>query len=33
MKLEAKDVLPNTHRTQAAERVENVVLVLGDLDL
>jgi len=32
-KLEPKDVLPNTNRTQAAERAENAVFVHGDLDL
>jgi len=31
--LEAKDVLPNINRTQAAERAENAVFVPGDLDL
>jgi len=29
-KLEAKDVLPNVNRTQAAERAENAVFVPGD---
>jgi len=32
-KLEAKDVLPNINRTQAAEGLKNVVFVPGDLDL
>jgi len=32
LKLEAKDVLPNINRTQAAERAENGIFVSGDLD-
>jgi len=32
-KLEAKYVLPNINRTQAAERAENAFFVPGDLDL
>jgi len=32
-KLQAKDVLPNTNCSQAAERAENAVFVPGDLDL
>jgi len=31
--LEAKDVLPNINRTQAAEKTENIVFVPGDPDL
>jgi len=31
--IESKDVLPNINRTQAAERVEDAVFVIGDLDL
>jgi len=31
-KLEVKNVLPNINCTQAAERAENVVFDLGDLD-
>jgi len=33
VKLEAKDVLPNINRTQAAERAEKAVFVPGGLDL
>jgi len=32
-KLEAKDVLPNTNCTQAAERAKNAIFGPGDLDL
>jgi len=32
-KQQAKDVLPNTNCTQAAERAKNAVFVFGDLDL
>ena len=32
-KLEAKDVLPNINRTQAADRAGNAVFVPGDIDL
>jgi len=31
--LEAKDVSPNTNRTQATARAENAVFVPGDFDL
>jgi len=31
--IEAKDVVPNINRTQAAERAEDTVFVAGDLDL
>jgi len=31
--LEAKDVLPNVNRMQAAERAKNAFFVPGDLDL
>jgi len=31
--IEARDVLPNINRTQAAERAENAIFDPGDLDL